>query len=101
MSAWHRFDPRTGRVTLTIHVQPNASASAVAGLHGDALKIRIAAPAVDHKANRALIAFLHRVLQLRASQISIRHGAHGRRKIVEIADADVALLARLETIAER
>jgi len=101
MSAWHRFDPRTGRLTLTIHVQPNASASAVAGLHGDALKIRIAAPAVDHKANQALVDYLQRLLRLRGSQISIRHGAHSRRKIVEIADADVSLLARIGALAER
>ena len=101
MSAWHRFDPATGRVTLTVHVQPNASASAIAGLHGDALKIRIAAPAADHKANRALVDFLHRVLRLRTSQISIRRGAHGRRKIIEIAGADVALVTRLGVLANQ
>ena len=99
MSGWHRFDRATGRVTLTVHVQPNASASAIAGLHGDALKIRIAAPAADHKANQALVDFLRRVLRLRVSQISIRHGAHGRRKVIEIADADAALLARLGALA--
>jgi uncharacterized protein (TIGR00251 family) len=99
MSGWHRFDRATGRVTLTVHVQPNASASAIAGLHGDALKIRIAAPAADHKANQVLVDFLHRVLRLRVSQISIRRGAHSRRKVIEIADADVALLARLGALA--
>lgn len=101
MTAWHRYDPGTGRVTLTLHVQPNATASAVAGLHGDALKIRIAAPAADNKANKALVDFLHRLLELRTSQISIRHGAHGRRKIVEIAGADAALLARLNAVAKQ
>jgi hypothetical protein len=101
MSAWHRFDPATRKLRLTVHVQPNASASAVAGLHGDALKIRIAAPAVDHRANQALVDFLHLVLRVRTAQITIRHGAHGRRKIVEIADADVSLLARLSALAER
>jgi uncharacterized protein len=100
MSGWHRFDPGARRLTLTIHVQPNASASAVAGLHGDALKIRIAAPAVDHKANQALVDFLHLALHLRTSQIRIRHGARGRRKIVEIDDADLSLLARLDRLAE-
>jgi uncharacterized protein (TIGR00251 family) len=99
MSGWHRFDRATGHVTLTVHVQPNASASAIAGLHGDALKIRIAAPAADHKANQVLVDFLHRVLRLRVSQISIRRGAHSRRKVIEIADADVALLARLGALA--
>ena len=99
MPAWHRFDPAARRLTLTVHVQPNAAASAVAGFHGDALKIRIAAPAVDHKANAALVDFLRGLLKLPASRIGIRHGAHGRRKIIEIADADASLLARLEDIA--
>lgn len=101
MPAWHRFDPDARRLTITVHVQPNASASAVAGLHGDALKIRIAAPAVDNKANAALIDFLCQALKLRASRIGIRHGARGRRKIIEIAEADASLVARLKDMAGR
>lgn len=93
---WHRFDPAARLLTLVIHVQPNARASAVAGLHGDALKVRIAAPPVDDKANAALIDFLHDLLGVPAATIRVRRGAHGRRKIVEIANADAALLARLQ-----
>lgn len=98
MTAWYRLNPAARRLTLTVHVQPNASASAIAGLHGDALKIRIAAPAADNKANAALIDFLHRLLKLPVSQFSIRRGAHGRRKVIEIAAADASLLARLQDI---
>lgn len=98
MTAWHRFDPAARRLTLTVHVQPNASASGIAGLHGDALKIRIAAPAADNKANVALIDFLRRLLKLSASQISIRRGAHGRRKVIEIGGADASVLTRLKDI---
>lgn len=94
--SWYRFDPAHRRLILTLHIQPNARTTAVAGTHGDALKIRIAAPAVDDKANAALIDFLRRWFKLAAANIKIRHGAHGRRKIVEIdhpaADC-VALLA--------
>lgn len=93
---WYRYDPAQQRLTLTLHIQPNARATAVAGTHGDALKIRIAAPAVDDKANAALIDFLRRSLNLSAADIRIRHGARGRRKIVEIdhpAAGCVALLA--------
>lgn len=96
---WHRFDPASRLVTLVIHAQPNARVSAVAGLHGDALKVRIAAPPVDDKANAALIDFLHETLQVPAATIRVRRGAHGRRKIVEIANADAALLARLAALA--
>jgi hypothetical protein len=66
-------------------VQPGARKSAIAGIHGDALKIRIAAPAVDNKANAALVDFLSETLDVPRSAIAIRHGATGRRKVVEIA----------------
>ena len=98
---WYRYDPARRRYTVTVHVQPNARASAVAGLHGDALKVRIAAPATDGRANATLIDFLHQWFKLPASHLRIRHGARGRRKIVEIEDSgtDLApLFARLEAL---
>jgi uncharacterized protein (TIGR00251 family) len=99
-TSWWKSDPTRGKITLTLHVQPNARRSAAAGRHGDALKIRIAAPAVDDKANWALIDFLHQWFKLPTSQISIRQGSRGRRKIVELAHCDphtMELLARLES----
>jgi uncharacterized protein len=96
---WWRGDAAGGRITLTLHIQPNAKRSAVAGVHGGALKLKIAAPAVDDKANFALIDFLHQWFKLPASQFSIRQGSRGRRKVIEIARCDAAtinLLARLE-----
>ena len=43
--SWYRYDPELRRATLTLHIQPNARASAVAGRYGDALKVKVAAPA--------------------------------------------------------
>ena len=68
-----------------LHIQPGAKQSRIAGLHGDALKVRIAAPAVDNKANAALIEFLSETLGVPRSAIAIRRGSMGRRKLVEIA----------------
>lgn len=85
---------------MTLHVQPNARQTAVVGCYGDALKLKIAAPAVDDKANRAVIDFLHQWFKLSTTKISIRHGSRSRRKIVELAhcDADTMKhLARLES----
>lgn len=96
---WLRFDAGARLLTLTIHVQPGAAASAVAGRHGDALKIRVGAPAVDNRANAALVDYLHRLLGVPAARIRLRHGTRGRRKIVDIHGADAAMLARLESIA--
>lgn len=84
-AAWHRYDSAARRLTLTLHVQPGARNSGIAGTHGDALKIRIAAPAVDNKANAALIAFLSEALAVPKSAIALRHGTTSRRKVVEIS----------------
>lgn len=70
-------------VLLTIHVQPNASSrSNYVGLHGNALKIRIASPPVDGAANEALCRFLSEQLAVPISQVIIRAGHGARRKRV-------------------
>lgn len=99
-AAWYRYDPAARRLILTLHIQPGARHSAIAGTHGDALKIRIAAPAVDNKANAALIDFLSETLDIRKSTIAIRHGATGRRKVVEITGGE-ELAAKLGIAAGR
>lgn len=58
LPAWLRVDAKDGSVVLSLHIQPGAKQTAVVGPHGDALKIRLAAPPVDGKANAALLAFL-------------------------------------------
>ena len=93
----YRFDAAAKRLTLTLHVQPNARRTGFAGMHGDALKIRIAAPAVDNKANAALIEILSKALGVPKSAIAIRHGATGRRKTVEIAGGQ-ELVAQAEKL---
>jgi uncharacterized protein (TIGR00251 family) len=96
-AAWHRYDAVARRLTLTLHVQPGARKSGIAGTHGDALKIRIAAPAVDNKANAALIGFLSDTLDIPISTITICHGATGRRKVVEIVGSE-ELAAKVEML---
>ena len=54
--AWRRADGDA--LVLTLHVQPGAARTEVAGTHGDALKVRLAAPPVDGKANAALVRYL-------------------------------------------
>jgi uncharacterized protein (TIGR00251 family) len=67
------------------------------GLCGGALKVRIAAPAVDNKANAQLIGFLSETLGVPKAAIAIRHGIAGRRKVVGIAGG-AELVTRLETL---
>jgi len=84
-AAWQRYDAEACRIILTLHIQPNAKRSGIAGLHGDALKVRIAAPPAQNRANEALIDFLAEILGVPRSAVVIRRGATGRRKVVEIA----------------
>ena len=84
-SRWFRYDAVTRRLSLTLHVQPNARRSEIAGPHGGALKVRIAAPATDNRANAELVKFLSETLAIQKSAITIRHGASARRKVVDIA----------------
>ena len=97
-STWWRYNAAARRLTLTLRVQANAGKNGVAGPYGDALKIRIAAPAVDNKANAELIGFLSETLDLPKSSITIRQGVSGRRKIVEISGGP-ELAARLGNLA--
>ena len=94
-AGWARYDATARRLTLTVHVQPNARKSAVAGRHGDALKIRVAAPAADNRAHDALTAFIAECLALPRSAVTIRQGHTSRRKVVAIAPIDAGAALRL------
>lgn len=69
---------------LFCHLQPNASKNEFSGLHGDRLKIRIKAPAIDGKANAALIDFLSDEFAVAKNQIKIEQGELGRQKNIRI-----------------
>jgi len=83
------YQQKDDKVTLTLHIQPGAKRTEVAGLHGDALKIRVAAPPVEGAANTALIDFLKKAFAVPTSRITLKHGASGRHKVVEIAGSEV------------
>ena len=70
-----------GSLLLLLHVQPGAARTGLAGMHGDALKLRLAAPPVDGKANKAVINFFAELLHLPKSAVAIRSGLASRAKI--------------------
>ena len=94
MSDWLRV-AADGRITLTLHIQPGARKTEVAGQHGEALKIRLAAPPVDGKANEALLRFVAETLGLPKSAVSLKSGQTSRRKVLEISGATSEAVARL------
>ena len=65
-----------------MHVQPNAARTEYAGVHGEALKFRVAAPPVEGAANEALCAFLAERFGIPRSAVAVRAGHGSRRKRV-------------------
>lgn len=79
-----RVSSVNGRVRFAVHVQPRASRSEVAGIHGDALKVRLSAPPVDGAANDALIEFLAELFAVGRRSVRILAGETSRSKVIEI-----------------
>jgi uncharacterized protein len=79
-----RLEDRPSGVRFAVHVQPRASRTEIAGIHGDALKVRLSAPPVDGAANEALVDFLSERFAVPRRSVTIVSGAQSRAKIVEI-----------------
>lgn len=71
---------------LRVHAQPGAKRSEVAGVHGEALKVRIAAPALDGRANAALEDFIAARLGVPRAKVQVVRGPRSRDKQVLVAD---------------
>ena len=81
--SWYRW--QGDDLLITLHVQPRARQTGIVGLHGDALKIKIAAPPEDGRANREIIELLAENFAVARSAVSIERGSGGRRKQARIA----------------
>ncbi len=82
-------------------MQPRASRTELAGLHGGALKVRVTAPPVDAAANRALIEFLAECLGVAKRAVRIVAGETGRTKLLEVDGVTPAQIASLRERALR
>lgn len=85
-ASWRREDGAA--LVLALHVQPGASRTEIAGTHGVAgdmrLKLRLAAPPVDGKANAELLRFLAEAFGVPLRQVVLVRGATARQKSVRI-----------------
>lgn len=88
MSTWAK--KTTAGWLLAIHTQPGARKNEVAGIHGDALKIRVAAPPVEGRANAALAAFIAKALGVPRKNVTVVKGESSRRKTVLVSIPDAA-----------
>jgi uncharacterized protein len=84
-----------GSLLVRLHVQPRAAGNGLAGLHGDALRLRLTAPPVDGKANTAVIATLAKLLGLPKSALRLKSGHQSRTKSVVVTGMDAQHLRTL------
>lgn len=95
----------SGPARLTLRIAPGARRSEVVGRHGAAIRIKVAAPPMDGKANAALLAFLAERLQIAPRSLTLAAGEKSRDKVVEVQgltlqEAETRLLAAVENQAE-
>jgi len=98
----------THTLKLPIHATPGARHTEAAGAHGTALRVRLAAPPVDGKANAALLAWAAQAFGVPRRQVELLHGTSGRHKTLAIhlpspaaLQAAQALVARWMSAEER
>lgn len=77
-----------GYLVLRLRVQPGAKKSRVVGPHAAQLKVAVAAPPVDGKANATLLAWLAKELGLKQSDLEILSGQSGRDKRIKVTGSD-------------
>jgi uncharacterized protein (TIGR00251 family) len=81
----------TAGVSFKVRVQPRASRTAITGVLGDEiLKIALAAPPVEGRANEALVRFFAELFDVPPSAIEIVSGGQSRNKVVRVAGASIA-----------
>ena len=79
------FKENPDGVSFRIKVLPRSSRCEVAGMHGDALKIKITAPPVEGKANEELVRFLSKRLGVKAAQVTIAGGEYAHIKTIAVS----------------
>ena len=87
--------PERNAVSFAVRIQPRASKNEVAGVMDNALKIRLQAPAVEDRANRALCEFLAGLLKRPRSAVRILSGERSRTKCVEMSGVTTAEIEAL------
>ena len=80
---------------LKLHVVPGSRQTAVAGLHGDRLKVKVASPPEKGRANQELLEFLARSLKVPLKDVHLTSGTTSRAKVVAVHDLSPDLKSRL------
>lgn len=88
-----------GYPTLEIYVQPRSSRNKWCGVHQEGVKLKVAAPPVDGKANKAVKAFLAELFEVKPNTVVLASGEHARKKTFYFTSlSEEALIERLQSL---
>ena len=87
---------KDGAVTIKVRVQPRAPRTEIVGEHAGAIKMRIAAPPVDGKANEECRRYLAKLLKVGATSVEIISGDSSRDKVIRVSN--ISALRVLEAL---
>jgi uncharacterized protein (TIGR00251 family) len=87
MSVWYKRENDT--VIINIYLQPGAKYTKIIGFYGDALKIRLASPPIDGRANHALLNFVAQLFDVSRCQVILIKGGKSRHKKVSITSSKI------------
>ena len=88
------YDVSGEDMVVRVHVQPGAGRTAVAGRHGDALKIKVGAPPEGGRANEAVVALMAEILGVPAASVTVVGGATSRSKRIRVTGLGASDLER-------
>ena len=90
------LNEKDGAVTIKVRVQPRASRTEIIGEHVGAIKMRVAAPPVDGKANEECRRYLAKLLKVGATSVEIISGDSSRDKVIRVSN--ISALRVLEAL---
>ena len=76
-------------VTVNVYVQPGAKCNEIVGLHNGSLKIRLASPPIDGRANQALLKYMATLFEVPLRNVTLKRGDKARHKVVVITNSDI------------
>jgi uncharacterized protein len=95
MSHYPELTDKEGGVVLAVHVQPGAGRTEVTGRHGEALKIRVAAPPTGNRANDAVLELVAKEFNLKSADVTVTSGATSRQKRLELTGVGLRTAERV------
>ena len=93
------FEVKNNKIFLKVHINPNSKKDEIVGIYNDSLKLKISSPPINGKANKALIKFLSKYLNIPKTKIKIEKGEKSKDKLIVIENKREEIVKKLQEVA--